>query len=156
LEVGIVGVAVVTGSASGIGAAIRARLEARGDRVVGVDLRGAEVIADLGTPSGRRQAIDDVLVAVDDGIDRLVLCAGLGAHLDDFAAIASVNYFGAVDLMDGLLESMRGRPGSITTRRGRGRSWRRRTASWPTQGRSTRWLGRCGGGPRSGGKPACD
>jgi NAD(P)-dependent dehydrogenase (short-subunit alcohol dehydrogenase family) len=112
LEVGIVGVAVVTGSASGIGAAIRARLEARGDRVVGVDLRGAEVIADLGTPSGRRQAIDDVLVAVDDGIDRLVLCAGLGAHLDDFAAIASVNYFGAADLMDGLLESMRGRPGA--------------------------------------------
>ncbi|MFQ5415499.1 MAG: SDR family oxidoreductase [Myxococcota bacterium] len=104
------GVAVVTGSASGIGAAIRTRLEANGGRVVGVDLRDAEVVADLGTPPGRRRAIEGVLSAVDGGIDRLVLCAGLGAHLDDLAAIASVNYFGAVDLMDGLLESMRGRP----------------------------------------------
>jgi len=49
-------VAAVTGSASGIGAAIRARLEAEGDTVIGVDLRDAEVTADLATPAGRAQA----------------------------------------------------------------------------------------------------
>ena len=40
---------VVTGSASGIGAAIRRRLEAGGARVVGVDLKDAEVRGDLAT-----------------------------------------------------------------------------------------------------------
>ena len=37
----------VSGTASGLGLAVRQRLEAAGDRVVGVDLRDAEVIADL-------------------------------------------------------------------------------------------------------------
>src|SRR5438105_126873 len=47
---------VVTGAASGIGAAVRARLEAAGERVLGVDLRDAEVIADLARPEGRAAA----------------------------------------------------------------------------------------------------
>ena len=42
----------VTGSASGIGAAIRARLERDGARVLGVDIRDAEVVADLSTAAG--------------------------------------------------------------------------------------------------------
>ena len=54
-------VCAVTGSASGIGAAIRRRLEKEGARVIGVDLRGAEVIADLGTPAGREAAVAGVL-----------------------------------------------------------------------------------------------
>ena len=37
---------VVTGSASGIGGATRARLVARGDRVIGVDIRDADVQVD--------------------------------------------------------------------------------------------------------------
>ena len=45
---------VVTGSASGMGAATKARLEADGQRVIGVDLRDADVTADLGI--GRRPA----------------------------------------------------------------------------------------------------
>ncbi len=51
------GTAVVSGSASGIGAALRRRLERDGDRVVGVDLRDAEVEADLSTAAGRDAAI---------------------------------------------------------------------------------------------------
>ena len=43
---------VVTGSASGMGAATAARLEAAGQRVIGIDLRDAEIIADLGSPDG--------------------------------------------------------------------------------------------------------
>jgi NAD(P)-dependent dehydrogenase (short-subunit alcohol dehydrogenase family) len=106
------GTAVVSGSASGIGAAVRKRLEADGDRVVGVDLAGAEVEADLSTPEGRRRAQAGAQEACGDEIDRLVLCAGLGAHVDDLAKIVSVNYFGAVDLLDGLLPLLRGRAGA--------------------------------------------
>ncbi|NNL67942.1 MAG: SDR family oxidoreductase [Myxococcales bacterium] len=104
------GTAVVSGSASGIGAAVRRRLERDGDRVVGVDLHDAEVEADLSTPAGRAAAIAGVKAACPDGIDRLVLCAGLGAHVDDVPKIASVNYFGAVELLDAFREAMAGRP----------------------------------------------
>jgi NAD(P)-dependent dehydrogenase (short-subunit alcohol dehydrogenase family) len=105
-----VGTTAITGSASGIGAAVRKRLESDGDRVIGVDLRDADVETDLGTPAGRERAVAAVRDAAGGALDRLVLCAGLGAHVEDLALIASVNYFGAVDVMDGLLPELAGRP----------------------------------------------
>jgi NAD(P)-dependent dehydrogenase (short-subunit alcohol dehydrogenase family) len=106
------GTVALTGSASGIGAAVKKRLEADGDRVVGVDLRGAEIEADLAIPEGRERAIAALKQQVGRGLDRLVLCAGVGAHIDDLALIPSVNYFGAVTLLDALLEDLSGRPGA--------------------------------------------
>jgi NAD(P)-dependent dehydrogenase (short-subunit alcohol dehydrogenase family) len=95
-------VIAVTGAASGIGAGIRARLERDGARVIGVDLRAAEVIADLSTAAGRAAALTAIEAAAPAGLDGLVACAGLGPHVADLAAIASVNYFGAQVLLDGL------------------------------------------------------
>jgi len=43
---------VVTGAGSGIGKALAGVLAGRGERVIGVDIRDAEVIADLSTASG--------------------------------------------------------------------------------------------------------
>ena len=103
------GTAAITGSASGIGAAVRERLEKQGDRVIGVDLRDAEVVADLSTPEGRREAVEGVLQASGGALDRVVLAAGLGAHVDDIALVASVNYFGAVEVLDGLRPALEGR-----------------------------------------------
>ncbi|MCB0970422.1 MAG: SDR family oxidoreductase [Acidimicrobiales bacterium] len=97
----------VTGSASGIGAAVAARLEADGARVVGVDLRDAEVIADLSGVAGRRAAIEGVAAAVgglDAGaLDGLVTCAGIAGLSDTPGGlVASINYFGTVALLEGL------------------------------------------------------
>ena len=100
----------ITGSASGIGAAVRRRLESDGDQVIGVDLRDAEVVADLATSDGRRRAVDGVLERCGGGLDRLVVAAGVGSHLEDLPLIASVNYFGAVEVLDGLEPALRGRP----------------------------------------------
>ena len=47
------GTYVVSGSASGIGATVAARLRADGHTVIGVDLHDAEVTGDLATTSGR-------------------------------------------------------------------------------------------------------
>ncbi len=96
------GHAVVTGSASGIGAAVAAGLRKEGFDVIGIDLKGAEIEADLSSHDGRRDAIKAVIGASGGAIDRLVLCAGLGSHLEDLPLIASVNYFGAIELLDGL------------------------------------------------------
>jgi NAD(P)-dependent dehydrogenase (short-subunit alcohol dehydrogenase family) len=97
------GTAVVTGCATGIGAATRKRIEAQGFDVIGVDIKDAEVIADLSTAAGRSKAVEDVLERSDGRLDRGAFCAGLGGHVDDIAAVVSVNYFGVVELIDRLL-----------------------------------------------------
>lgn len=94
---------VVTGSASGIGAATKRRLEAGGDRVVGVDVGDADVIADLATPDGRRAAVDGVGQLAGEALDGLVTCAGVAGLTDrPGSLVASVNYFGTVALLEGL------------------------------------------------------
>src|SRR5262245_16952807 len=92
----------LSGSASGIGRALRERLERCGQSVIGVDLREAEIVADLGSPAGRTTAVDGVLSACGGVLDGVVACAGLGPQHDDPAAIVAVNYFGAAAFLDGL------------------------------------------------------
>jgi NAD(P)-dependent dehydrogenase (short-subunit alcohol dehydrogenase family) len=94
---------VVTGSASGIGAAIRERFERSGGTVIGIDIRDAEIIADLSTHAGREVAISRVKQHCD-ALDHFVACAGLATYARPPSLIASVNYFGAVELLDGLLK----------------------------------------------------
>jgi NAD(P)-dependent dehydrogenase (short-subunit alcohol dehydrogenase family) len=100
---------VVTGSASGIGAATAERLRKDGHRVIGVDLRAGEVVADLGTEQGRRRALAGIERASDGALEGVVSAAGAGPY-DDAATVPRVNYFGAVAMLDGLLELLaRGR-----------------------------------------------
>jgi 3-hydroxybutyrate dehydrogenase len=54
-------VAIVTGAAGGIGRAVASRLEAVGWRVLGVDLRGSGLEAELTTREGNRAAVDAAL-----------------------------------------------------------------------------------------------
>ncbi|SOZ40105.1 SDR family oxidoreductase [Cupriavidus neocaledonicus] len=98
---------VITGAASGMGAAVRRRMLADGCRVIGVDLRDADVQADLSTTQGRAAAIDAVLSQSGGRIDQLVCCAGLGPHVDPATLVASVNYFGVVALLDGWFDALR-------------------------------------------------
>ncbi|MFB6599725.1 SDR family oxidoreductase [Streptomyces diastaticus] len=96
------GTYAVTGSASGMGAASAARLREAGHEVVGVDLRDADVTADLGTADGRRHAADEVLRLSGGVLDGVAAVAGVGPNLPDAAAVASINYFGPVALLDAL------------------------------------------------------
>ena len=95
----------VSGSASGIGAAVRTLLSAGGARVIGVDRREAEVIADLSRAADRATAIAAVEEACAGVLDGLVTCAGIGSGFDEPARIR-VNYFGTVDLLAGLRPSL--------------------------------------------------
>ncbi len=48
------GVYAMTGGSNGMGAAARKMLENRGDIVINVDIKGTDIIADLGTKEGRK------------------------------------------------------------------------------------------------------
>lgn len=97
---------IISGAASGIGAATRRLLEGAGHCVTGIDLRNAEINANLAEPDGRRRAVEAALEACGGKLDALVLCAGLGAQFSPASTIAAVNYFGAVELLDGLLPAL--------------------------------------------------
>lgn len=90
----------VTGSASGMGKATADKLRAAGHTVIGVDLKDAEVVADLSTPAGRAQASAAVVEASDGRLDGAVLAAGLGPQSGRERLLAEVNYFGAVELLE--------------------------------------------------------
>ncbi|MFC4912750.1 SDR family oxidoreductase [Actinomadura gamaensis] len=96
------GTFAVTGSASGMGAATAALLERAGHSVIGVDLRDAHVVADLGTPDGRDRAVGEILELSGGRLDGVAAIAGVGPGMKDAAAVMSINYFGPVALLDGL------------------------------------------------------
>jgi NAD(P)-dependent dehydrogenase (short-subunit alcohol dehydrogenase family) len=86
-----------------MGRAAAEKLRERGHTVVGVDLKDAQVVADLSTPAGRRTAIEGVLAEVDGHLDGAILAAGVGPApgADRPRLIFEVNYRGVVELLDG-------------------------------------------------------
>jgi NAD(P)-dependent dehydrogenase (short-subunit alcohol dehydrogenase family) len=89
----------ITGSAGGIGAATRARLEKEGARVIGVDVRDAEVVADLSTPAGRDAMVAAVTELCGGVLDGLVAAAGI---MGDQPVVVAINFFGAIATLEGL------------------------------------------------------
>ena len=103
------GTIVITGSSSGIGLACKEHFELDGHRVIGVDIKDADIIADLSTPSGRQTAIQQVLTVSGGVIDSLILSAGLSGVTEPVDTTLAVNYFGSSELMEGLHSAMVGR-----------------------------------------------
>ncbi|MCL2535594.1 MAG: SDR family oxidoreductase [Nocardiaceae bacterium] len=94
---------VVTGAASGIGAATVDLLRTSGNDVVGVDLAGTEIVADLSTPEGRKQAAAATIDATGGRLDAAICCAGVGPLSSHTGGkLVSVNYFGVVDFLEEL------------------------------------------------------
>jgi NAD(P)-dependent dehydrogenase (short-subunit alcohol dehydrogenase family) len=92
---------VITGSASGIGAALCRYLIERGHNVIGVDLRNADLIADLADPA-QRASLADRIGQLCPALDGVVACAGVSPPMNP-ATVVSVNYFGVADLLARLL-----------------------------------------------------
>ncbi len=86
-----------------MGIAIREHLEAKGERVIGIDVRDAEVIADLSTEEGRSEMIEEVGRLCGGTLDGVVAGAGVANRADiPGDVVTSVNYFGGVATLEGL------------------------------------------------------
>ena len=95
------GTYVLTGGATGIGAAIKEKLRAQGHRVVVIDLKEGDYLADLGNPETRREVVAKVAAEVTE-IDGLITCAGVASQFPDSGKILQINYFGTTEMIDGL------------------------------------------------------
>ena len=123
--------------------------------MVTVDLRGADVLADLSTPDGRADAVAGV-GGLTDVVHGLVPCAGVaGLTGVDPELVVSVNYFGSVELVRGLHPQLAAAGGasvvlmasnSITAQPG----WASEVATACLRGRRG---GRAGGRRRHRGRP---
>lgn len=91
---------VITGAASGIGAATTELLKERGARVIAVDIHDSDINADLSTPAGRRSAIDSTIKLSGGSVDGIIPCAGL---MRSNIQTVSVNFFGVTEFLTGLL-----------------------------------------------------
>lgn len=92
---------LITGAASGMGAALSRHLTALGERVIGVDLSNADICADLADAS-QRAALAARVQQITPSVDAVVACAGVSPPVPGDTLI-SVNYFGVTDLLPRLL-----------------------------------------------------
>jgi NAD(P)-dependent dehydrogenase (short-subunit alcohol dehydrogenase family) len=90
---------VVTGAASGIGAATARLLRSRGEKVIGVDIKQADVTVDLSTNEGRAQLVTEVTEKSGGTVDGVIAVAGL---VVPSPVTVGVNYFGAKATVEGL------------------------------------------------------
>ena len=105
------GIYVVTGGSSGIGAKTVEYLRAQGHLVYNIDVNNGDISANLASSEGRQEVIDRLHVLCSEGLDGLVCCAGVSNACGNLKLIISLNYFGAMRqgaVVQELLEKRRG------------------------------------------------
>ena len=103
------GIYVITGGSSGIGAKTVEILKKKGHEVVNIDLKGGDINANLATKEGRRDALKALHEKYPDGIDAMICNAGVNNNIP---LIISLNYFGATEMAQGVFDLLEKRRGS--------------------------------------------
>ncbi len=106
------GIYVITGATSGIGAKTAEVLRENGNEVINIDLQGGDIDANLATPEGRAYALEQIHERYPEGIDGLVCNAGVSGGKAPISLLVSLNYFGAIEIARGLFDLLALRGGS--------------------------------------------
>ena len=133
-EAGRTDTVAVVGAAAGIGAATARGLTMGGHRVITVDARDAEVVCDLGTDAGRRDAVARVTRLAHGVLDGLVQAPRTAPGADGSrsgATVMSLNYFGSVAVLEGLRPALaRSRHAAVVVV---GTMWTGAPRRWPVE-----------------------
>lgn len=106
------GIYVITGATSGIGAKTASILKEQGHEVVNIDLAGGDINANLASKEGRAAAIDELHERYPEGIDAMICNAGVSAANGSIPLIISLNYFGATEMAIGVRDLLEKRGGN--------------------------------------------
>src|SRR5437660_6269691 len=109
--------ALVTGGASGIGAAIASDLQAAGARVVTADRERSQILVDLSRPGGARRMIAEAVERLG-GLDVLVNDAGgytppMYPNNEDWRSPLELNLLSVMEAIDSALPSLAVRRGCV-------------------------------------------
>ncbi len=111
-KVGHMGVYVITGASSGIGAKTAEVLKERGHEVVNIDLKDGDIEANLATREGRDFALKELHDRYPDGIDAMICNAGVSGGKVPISLIVSLNYFGSTEMAQGVFDLLQKKRGS--------------------------------------------
>lgn len=105
---------VVIGGSKGIGKCTVDILRNAGHQVIDIS-RSGDIKADIGKTAYRTAAIDAVHAMFPDGIDGLIANAGIpgGIRGQTAADVISVNYFGCIEIIEGLFDLLEKKQGSV-------------------------------------------
>ncbi len=103
----------MTGGATGIGAALKQKLKEQGHQVISVDIKEADIIADLSKAESRQLAVNSIIEMSPEGIDGFIPVAGLGPTAADWRLILAVNFFAARYMTEQLKDHLAKKQGRV-------------------------------------------
>ena len=106
------GVYVITGASSGIGAKTAEVLREQDNEVVNIDLKDGDINANLATKEGRASALATLHEMYPEGIDGMICNAGVSGGKVPIALIVSLNYFGSTEMAKGVFDLLVKKRGS--------------------------------------------
>ena len=106
------GTYAVTGGASGIGASVCKALQKHGHDTISIDIRNADINADLSTEAGCQDAIKQLHAKASSGLDGFVPCAGVGTNIPGDTLVA-INYVGVVRTTEGAMDLLQKKNGTV-------------------------------------------
>ena len=106
------GVYAVTGGSGGIGLCVISQLKRQGHETINIDQKKCDIAADLSIPEGRQKVIDELHDLHPEGLDGLILCAGVSGACHNLRLILSLNFFGTISIIKGAYDLLEKKGGS--------------------------------------------
>lgn len=106
------GVYAITGGSGGIGLRVISQLEKQGHETINIDWKTGDIQADLSIPEGRQKVIDELHELHPEGLDGLILCAGVPGSCHDLRLILSLNFFGTISIIKGAYDLLEKKGGN--------------------------------------------
>lgn len=107
------GVYAITGGSSGIGAQTVKLLKEKGHEVVNIDMKNGDIEVNLATEEGRRKTIDELHRMHPEGLDGMILNAGVSGACGNPGLIISLNFFATTTIAKGVYDLVQKKKGSM-------------------------------------------